>query len=361
MEGQDVVLEGVRKIFRSRGAPESDHVAVADVSLRVGRGERVVIVGPSGCGKSTLLRLIAGLDEPDAGTIEVAGRKLAGVAPQDRDVAMVFQGYALYPHMTAFENIAFPLRMRGQGTAERARAVAEVAKILRIESLLTRKPGQLSGGERQRVAIGRALVRRPKVFLFDEPLSNLDAALRNDLRVELAQIFQALSGSCLYVTHDQVEAMTLADRIVVMNRGHILQVATPREVYEAPADAFVAAFMGAPKMNVVAGRIDGDSLAFGPFRVPAPRSGLPSVLLVGVRPEDLTVLSATESGAAAEVVAAEPHGAETVLTVRADGDLVLRVRRPGFDTRKPGEPLSLGVDESKLHLFEAQGAQKRLA
>ena len=364
MEGPDVVLEGVRKIFRSRGAP--DHLAVAGVSLSVARGERVVVVGPSGCGKSTLLRLIAGLDDPDEGSIAVGGRDVRGVAPQDRDVAMVFQGYALYPHMTAFENIAFPLRMARATRDARERAVGDVAKVLRIEHLLGRRPNQLSGGERQRVAIGRALVRRPKVFLFDEPLSNLDAALRNDLRVELAQIFHALAGACLYVTHDQVEAMTLADRIVVMNEGRVLQVATPRDVYEAPADAFVAAFMGAPKMNLLDGRIEDGALTFGPFRIPAPRAGLPSKLLVGFRPQDVALAGAStqsDTTPQAEVLAAEPHGAETVLTVRTTGaeGTELRVVRAGFDVRKPGERVALEVDRERLHLFESGGTQTRLA
>jgi multiple sugar transport system ATP-binding protein len=355
VEGPDVVLEGVRKIFRARGAPE--HLAVNDVSLRVERGERVVIVGPSGCGKSTLLRLIAGLDDPDAGSIFVGGRDVRAVAPQDRNVAMVFQGYALYPHLSAFENIAFPLRMAKASREARARSVADVAKVLRIEHLLTRRPNELSGGERQRVAIGRALVRRPRVFLFDEPLSNLDAALRNDLRVELAQIFLALSGACLYVTHDQVEAMTLADRIVVMNQGRVLQVATPRDVYESPADAFVAAFMGAPKMNLVEGRIDDGALAFGPFRLEPPRTGLPERLLVGVRPQDLAI---DARGVPAEVLAAEPHGAETVLSVRA-GSTDLRVRTEGFDVRRPGETVHVRADASRLHLFAADGTNARLA
>jgi len=360
----DVVLDRLRKTFRSRGSrlprAEATHLAVNDVSLEVERAERIVIVGPSGCGKSTLLRLIAGLDDPDSGGIEVGGRSLLGIAPQDRDVAMVFQGYALYPHMTAFENIAFPLRMRGNSAAERERAVQEVAKVLRIESLLGRRPNELSGGERQRVAIGRALVRRPKVFLFDEPLSNLDAALRNELRVELAQIFQALSGACLYVTHDQVEAMTLADRIVVMNKGRVLQVAPPREIYERPADAFVATFVGAPKMNLIEATLEDGGLRFGPFAAPAPRADLPRSLIVGIRPEDLALDEGGDAAVQAEDIATEPHGAETVLAVRA-GAIELRLRRPGFDARRIGDEVALRIDPARLHFFSADGDRARLA
>ncbi|MFO0669810.1 MAG: ABC transporter ATP-binding protein [Polyangiaceae bacterium] len=361
MEGStdEVVLEGIRKVFAARGEG-SAHAALSGVSLRVAPGERVVIVGPSGCGKSTLLRMIAGLDDPDEGVIRVGARDLRGVAPQDRDVAMVFQGYALYPHMSAAENIAFPLKMRGASRDERARAVDAVGKVLRIGHLLGRRPGQLSGGERQRVAIGRALVRRPKVFLFDEPLSNLDAALRNDLRVELAQIFTELEGALLYVTHDQSEAMTLADRIVVMNQGRILQAATPREIYETPATAFVAGFLGSPKMNVLPAERDGDRITFGPFVVdgkaaPAALAGQRR-FLIGVRPDDVHV---DEAGSPAEVLAAEPLGAETVLSVRA-GEATLRLRRAGFDVRRPGESLRVRVDASRLHFFAADGAQERI-
>ena len=348
----DVVvrLRDVAKSFRPRPGESKAPAALRGVSLDTHAGERIVIVGPSGCGKSTLLRLIAGLDVPDGGTISVGGRSLEGVAPQDRDVAMVFQGYALYPHMTVAENITFPLRMRRMPAAEREAALSEVARVLRIEALLRRRPAELSGGERQRVAIGRALVRRPKVFLFDEPLSNLDAALRNDLRVELAQILRTLRGACLYVTHDQVEAMTLADRIVVMSQGAVRQVATPRELYERPADSFVATFVGTPKMNVVPGEVREGLVRFGPFDAADASASLPSSVLVGVRPEDLEVVDAPGDGPF-EVVATEPLGAETVLFLRA-GDLDVRVRRSGFEVRRPGQRLHVRARTEKLHFFD---------
>lgn len=371
---EDVVLSGVRKSFRgdaSRLAHDSVSPGVAPaavdgVSLRVARGERIVIVGPSGCGKSTLLRLIAGLDDVDEGTIAVAGRNLRGVAPQDRDVAMVFQGYALYPHMSASDNIAFPLRMRGLDREARTRAVADVARVLRIGHLLDRRPAELSGGERQRVAIGRALVRRPKVFLFDEPLSNLDAALRNDLRVELGQIFDELSGACLYVTHDQVEAMTLADRIVVMDRGKVLQEATPREIYLRPATAFVATFIGSPKMNLLPGIHDetSGSITIGEFRLKLSKGlseaarPIPDQVLVGIRPEDVAV-DAADPDVRASVVSVEPLGAETVITAKL-GVSRVRLRTAGFDSRKPGDSIGLTFDSSRVHLFEAGGDQVRI-
>ncbi|HEY8078760.1 MAG TPA: ABC transporter ATP-binding protein, partial [Labilithrix sp.] len=229
----EVEVERVSKKFE-----EGDGAALSDVSLGIEKGELLVVVGPSGCGKSTTLRIVAGLEDADAGVVRIGGKSMAGVAPQDRDVAMVFQGYALYPQMTVRENIEFPLKMRKVPTAERKKRGGEAAEMLRLDRLMDRLPAELSGGERQRVAMGRAIVRRPRVFLFDEPLSNLDAALRQELRVELGVLVRNLGATVMYVTHDQVEAMTLADRICVMRKGRVLQIATPREIYERPATSF---------------------------------------------------------------------------------------------------------------------------
>jgi len=342
----EVALNQIHKRYA-----ESTGAALASVNLEVERGEFVVIVGPSGCGKSTTLRLIAGLDEPDTGTIHVSGRNLKNVAPQDRDVAMVFQGYALYPQMTVRENLAFPLRMRGVPKPERANLVREAAELLRIEALLDRLPAELSGGERQRVAMGRAIVRKPKVFLFDEPLSNLDAALRADLRLEIGALVRRLSATAIYVTHDHVEAMTLADRICVMQAGNVLQFASPREVYLKPSTSFVGTFLGSPKMNVLHGRLDGDAFTCGPFRIPKPAGTSLREVHVGVRSEDVRIAETGLQVPEFEVVAVEPLGPETHLLVR-HGACEMRVRSPGFDTRKRGDTLALALDPALVHLFD---------
>ncbi|MGH7436467.1 MAG: ABC transporter ATP-binding protein, partial [Polyangiaceae bacterium] len=285
MDEPEVLLDGVTKRFTGRRADPTPPAALAGVTLAVRRGELMVVVGPSGCGKSTALRIVAGLEQPDEGVVAIAGRSMAGVPPQDRDVAMVFQGYALYPHMTAREILEFPLRMRGASRAERAAAVREAAAILRIEPLLERRPAELSGGERQRVAMGRAIVRRARVFLFDEPLSSLDAALRVDLRLEIGQLVRRLGATAIYVTHDHVEAMTLGDRIAVLSQGRVCQVGAPREIYERPATSFVAGFLGTPRMNLLSAHADDDAIVAGPFRIPRPRGELPARVDVGVRPE----------------------------------------------------------------------------
>ena len=303
------------------------------------------------------LRIVAGLEQPDAGSVSIAGRSMAGVAPQERDVAMVFQGYALYPQMTVRRILEFPLRMRGVASHVRARAVEEAATLLRIDKLFDRRPGELSGGERQRVAMGRALVRKPRVFLFDEPLSNLDAALRSDLRLEIGQLVRKIGATALYVTHDQVEAMTLADRIAVMRQGQLLQVATPREVYDRPETTFVGTFLGSPRMNVVAATLDGDRLVAGPFRLPRPHGSLPARLVVGIRPEHLTV---AESGEPGEVIAVEPLGAETHLVVAAGPEL-LRARVPGPTALRRGDEVRLSVDASKAMTFDADGDGRRVS
>jgi ABC-type sugar transport system ATPase subunit len=332
-----VELDRVNKQFT-----DAEQAALRDVTIAVTRGEFLVVVGPSGCGKSTTLRLIAGLEDVDSGSIRVAGKEMKNVAPQDRDVAMVFQGYALYPEMTVRENLEFPLKMRDVPPEERSKRVADAAKMLRLEKLLARRPAELSGGERQRVAMGRAIVRKPTVFLFDEPLSNLDAALRADLRVEIGTLVRNLGATAIYVTHDQVEAMTLADRICVMRSGRVEQIATPREAYEKPATSFVATFLGSPKMNLI-------SSDANPFRVAT------GAKTIGIRPEDIRIV---EGGVKAEIVAIEPLGAETHLLARA-GDIELRIRSHGFETHSRGQTIGLELAEERIHAFDEDG--KRIA
>jgi multiple sugar transport system ATP-binding protein len=358
MSVPEVLLDQVTKRFPPPpGARKGQQAAALDgVTLAVEAGEIVVVVGPSGCGKSTALRIVAGLEHPDAGTVAIAGRPVAAVAPQDRDVAMVFQGYALYPQMTAREILEFPLKMRRVSRDERARAVDEAAAMLRIEKLLDRRPSQMSGGERQRVAMGRAIVRKPRVFLFDEPLSNLDASLRGDIRLEIGQLVRRLGATALYVTHDHVEAMTLADRIAVLRAGKLLQFATPREIYERPATSFVGAFLGTPRMNLVPARAEGDAIVAGPFRFPRPDGVLPAALEVGIRPEHVSLGTAAERG---EVIAVEPLGAETHVVVRL-GSLELRAQSRGFATYRRGEAVGVAVESERALVFEAGGEGRRL-
>jgi sn-glycerol 3-phosphate transport system ATP-binding protein len=353
----EVVLDGVSKRFAPSDRKAAPPVALDRVTLTVERKEIVVVVGPSGCGKSTMLRIVAGLEEPEAGSVAIAGRAMKGVAPQDRDVAMVFQGYALYPQMTAREIIEFPLRMRGASRVQRTRAVDEAAAMLRIEKLLDRRPGELSGGERQRVAMGRAIVRKPRVFLFDEPLSNLDASLRGDIRLEIGQLVRRLEATALYVTHDHVEAMTLADRIAVMRAGKLLQLATPREVYERPATSFVGMFLGSPRMNLIAAHVDGNAIVAGPFRIPRPGGALPLQLEIGVRPEHIAFGDAGERG---EVIAVEPLGAETHVVVRV-GSCLLRAHARGFDAVRRGDEVGVSIDASRVAVFDAEGEGARVA
>jgi multiple sugar transport system ATP-binding protein len=293
-----VSLEGLRKAHP--GAPD----ALRELTLEIADGEFLSLVGPSGCGKSTTLNLIAGLDEPTSGVVRIGGRAVNGLSPAERDVAMVFQSYALYPHKDVRGNLAFPLQLARLPRAEIERRVSETAGLLGIAALLSRKPRDLSGGQRQRVALGRALVRKPRVFLFDEPLSNLDAGLRAQLRAELKRLHASLRATFVYVTHDQAEAMTLSDRIAVLDAGRLQQVGPPREIYERPANRFVAEFFGTPRINVVPGRL----------------LGLPDAE-VGIRPEHLEVLSEATSGALAGTVdLVELTGAETWVTIAAAGE-----------------------------------------
>ena len=353
----EVELDGVTKRYE-----DGDGAALRGISLAVEKGELVVVVGPSGCGKSTTLRIVAGLEDADRGVVRIGGKSMAGVAPQDRDVAMVFQGYALYPTMTVRENIEFPLKMRKVEPAERRKRADEAAELLELGRLMDRLPSELSGGERQRVAMGRAIVRRPRVFLFDEPLSNLDAALRQELRVEIGVLVRELGVTAIYVTHDQVEAMTLADRICIMRKGQIQQVAPPRQIYEAPATSFVATFIGAPKMNLLEGRVDAGIITCGPFKLAAPvDKRLPERVVVGVRPEDVRLVDANEDGASKlEVAVAEPLGAETNFVLRA-GDSELRARAPGFDPRAKGSSIHVSLARAPLHFFEPGEGGARIA
>ena len=347
-----VEFEGVRKAF---GATMVIHGA----DLKIADGEFLVLVGPSGCGKSTLLRLVAGLEELTGGTIRVDGRVVNDEAPKDRDIAMVFQNYALYPHMTVARNMGFALQLAGVPRAEIAARVADAAKILGLDTLLERYPRQLSGGQRQRVAMGRAIVRKPKVFLFDEPLSNLDAKLRISMRSEIKALHQRLTTTTIYVTHDQTEAMTLADRIVVMRDGIIEQIGTPLEVYDRPANMFVAGFIGAPSMNfleAVRGTDGKITLAGGPDRelVQATSSGPQGRLIVGVRPEELL---RDEAGFEAMVRLVEPTGSETQVTVDLAGQQVTCLFRDRIEA-EPGQVLRILPRPAKAHLFDAMSGKR---
>lgn len=336
---------------------ETARPALAGLDLDVADGELLVLVGPSGCGKSTALRLIAGLEEPTAGRVTFVDadgeRELTALAPQDRDIAMVFQGYALYPHLSVADNIGFPLKMRKVPAAERGRRVADAAALVGLADKLGRLPSELSGGERQRVAMGRAIVRSPQVFLFDEPLSNLDAKLRAELRVELLSLVERLGTTAIYVTHDQAEAMTMGDRVAVLSAGELQQVAPPRTIYQRPANVFVAGFVGTPAMNLIeVTAVDGQATVAS-FGVPTPHDG---ELTLGFRPEHVLVDPRTPplDGAeiAAEVVAVEPLGPETLVHLSA-GEHRLRARLPGF--AEVHGAVTLRVAAQHLLWFDAEG------
>ncbi len=336
---------------------------IRGIDLQVARGEFCVFVGPSGCGKSTLLRMIAGLEDISAGRLLIGGHDMTRVPPANRGIAMVFQSYALYPHMTVAENISFGLRMANAPKAEIERRVAHAATLLELGPLLGRRPSQLSGGQRQRVAIGRAIVREPAVFLFDEPLSNLDAALRLQTRVEILKLHQALGATMIYVTHDQVEAMTMADKIVVLQAGRIEQVGSPLELYHHPDNLFVASFMGSPKMNFFASRIE--SVAEGVARLPLPGGdtlGLPlrgvavspGEVVLGIRPEHVS-LAPSEASIPATVQLTEHLGAETILHCGIDGGQTVLARADGLSSLRVGEPVRLGLPAAACHLFRPEG------
>ena len=347
----NVELRGIRKRY---GNVEVVH----GIDLEVRHGEFVVFVGPSGCGKSTLLRMVAGLEGISDGELRIDGQRVNELPPRSRDIAMVFQDYALYPHKTLFENMAFGLRLRQTPEDEIQRRVMDAARLLKIEHMLERRPAALSGGQRQRVAIGRAIVRQPKVFLFDEPLSNLDAQLRHEMRSEIKRLHQRLGATIIYVTHDQVEAMTMADRIAVLSAGQLMQYDTPDAIYNRPAALFVAGFTGAPPMNLVDCTLAGAAARLGPLLLPLPAelaTRAPAApLKLGVRPENLRfVRQEGDTDLPAEVLLLEPLGAETLVTLKVgNGELI--ARGPA-DFRLPtGTPVTLHLQPLHLHLFHAE-------
>jgi len=367
-----VTLKGVKKVYQQGG---KDVTAVHGVDLEVKDGELVVLVGPSGCGKSTTLRMVAGLESISAGELFIDDRKVNDVPANDRDVAMVFQSYALYPHMSAYDNMAFALKLRGMSKADIDARVKEAAGILGIGELLGRRPKDMSGGQRQRVAVGRAIVRHPRVFLFDEPLSNLDAKLRVQTRREIARLHQQLSATMLYVTHDQVEAMTLGDRIVVLEGGHVKQIDTPMNLYERPRNTFVAAFIGSPSMNLLSGTVAASTAtgahggvefraADGAFTMAlgaqwgsrlAKRVG--SAVILGIRPEDILILpegSTSERSGTVRVRldVVEPLGSEAFLSARI-GAKEITARVPPRGLPVAGSEVELVFNAERLHFFDA--------
>ena len=327
----NIVLEHVHKAFGATNI-------IPDIDLDIADGEFVVFVGPSGCGKSTLLRLIAGLEDTTSGRIVIDGRDVTGEAPAKRQLAMVFQSYALYPHMTVGKNIAFPLKMAGEDKASIDKKVTNAARILNLTNYLERRPGQLSGGQRQRVAIGRAIVRNPAAFLFDEPLSNLDAALRGTMRLEISELHQQLGKTMIYVTHDQIEAMTMADKIVVLNAGNIEQVGSPMDLYRTPKNIFVAGFIGSPKMNLLEG-------------APASKHGARTM---GVRPEHIAI-SKSEGEWKGTVGVAEHLGSDTFLHIHCDGLGTINVRADGELAVRHGDTVWLTPEPAKIHKFDDAG------
>ena len=359
-----VKLEQVRKVYED-GKP---YIAVHGIDLEVDDGEFVVLVGPSGCGKSTTLRMIAGLERVTSGTLWIGDRVVTDMAPKDRDIAMVFQNYALYPHMSVYDNLAFALKLRKQPKVEIDTRVKQAADILGLREVLDRTPKQLSGGQRQRVAVGRAIVRQPQVFLFDEPLSNLDAKLRVQTRREISKLHRDLNATMIYVTHDQVEAMTMGDRIVVMNAGHVQQIDSPLALYNRPANRFVAGFIGSPAMNFVSGTLTADDGALfrsadGAIALRLPNATSRALVthqgkqvILGVRPEHLAMAegSASEAGSATlrlRLDAVEPMGNEIVLHGRAGAnDLTARVAPR--QVPEPGDDVELAVDLPQLHFFD---------
>ncbi len=330
--------------------------AVKSVSIDIADGEFIVLVGPSGCGKSTLLRMVAGLEAISKGTVEIGDRVINDVEPAERDIAMVFQNYALYPHMTVYNNLAYGLKNRGTPKAEIDARVAEAARMLEIEQYLTRKPRALSGGQRQRVAMGRAIVRKPAAFLFDEPLSNLDAKLRVSMRGEIKQLQKRLGTTSLYVTHDQLEAMTLADRLVVLNGGQIEQIGRPLDVYHTPASTFVASFIGSPAMNLLRGTRDGNTLHFGSQVLDLGRApAFPGPITVGIRAEDLRIASADEQSLTLKVEYIEELGAQRLVHGTVDGKKLTASLSPEIEI---GETMALTIAPERLHFFDADTGRR---
>nr|WP_314262438.1 sn-glycerol-3-phosphate ABC transporter ATP-binding protein UgpC [uncultured Devosia sp.] len=351
----DLTITDVKKSYDGKPVLHGIDVAIPD-------GDFVVIVGPSGCGKSTLLRMIAGLEDITSGTIAIGGTVMNDIEPADRGCAMVFQNYALYPHMSVRQNIAYPLRIARLPQAERDRRVQEAAKILNLTDYLDRRPAQLSGGQRQRVAMGRAIVREPNVFLFDEPLSNLDALLRVQMRIEIKKLHKRLKATSIFVTHDQVEAMTLADMLIVMNAGRVEQIGSPAEVYRRPASAFVAGFMGAPAMNLLPATVgdDGEVLldAFA-GQVGVGHADLPrgSVITLGIRPESLVLSESSGRGFPANVELVEELGGSRVAYCNLSGHEVSVVLPPG-ESQLEGQTVWLSFPGQQLHLFDRASGQR---
>ncbi|RNF33567.1 ABC transporter ATP-binding protein [Paracoccus methylarcula] len=349
----------LRNIAKRYGPVE----VMRNIDLAIEDGEFIVLVGPSGCGKSTLLRMIAGLEPISEGEFLIDGQRMNEVAPRDRDIAMVFQSYALYPHMDVARNMGFSMEIRGADAGEKQSKVAEAARTLGLTALTKRLPKALSGGQRQRVAMGRAIVRDPKAFLFDEPLSNLDAALRVEMRLEIARLHQRLKATMVYVTHDQVEALTLADRIVVLDSGNIQQVGTPLELYERPANRFVAQFIGSPTMNVLdvtpaEGGItlrNGTTIGFSPA-VPA---AIPAVAQLGIRPEHLDIADPDGASMVGVADVVEHLGSDTNIYVQVEGIGPLMLRQHGHLPLRPNERIGLTIPADRMHLFDAEGIALR--
>ncbi|WMJ68763.1 sn-glycerol-3-phosphate ABC transporter ATP-binding protein UgpC [Stenotrophomonas sp. 24(2023)] len=356
-----VQLQGVRKVY------DNGQVAVKDATFEVADGELMVLVGPSGCGKSTLLRMIAGLEEISGGTLTIGERVVNDVAPKDRDIAMVFQSYALYPHMTVAENLAFGLKLRGHDKATIERRIGEAARTLGLTEMMDKLPKAMSGGQRQRVALGRALVREPAVFLLDEPLSNLDAKLRHSVRTDIAQLHRKLGTTMIYVTHDQVEAMTLGQRIVVLKDGIIQQIDTPMALYDRPANLFVAGFLGSPAMNVLRGTLQDDpsgaAAVEGAWRAPLGQAAinpawLGSPIAVGVRPEHLQPAAADDAHAfEARIEGIEPVGNEIFVNL-SSGQHALTMRVAPQALPAVGETMRVAIHPQGLHFFNADSGER---
>ncbi len=370
-----VIVKNVYKIYP--GDKGRDITAVKDVTLEIEDREFVVLVGPSGCGKSTTLRMIAGLEEISKGDIYIGDRRVNDVPPKDRDIAMVFQNYALYPHMSVYDNLAFGLKLRKYPKPEIKKRVIDAAGILGIEELLDRKPKALSGGQRQRVAVGRAIVRQPKVFLFDEPLSNLDAKMRVQMRTEITKLHQRLQATMIYVTHDQIEAMTMGDRIVVMNDGVVQQIDTPLALYNQPVNLFVAGFLGSPPMNFINGtlKLERESLVFSEIQGgtiqmrlaaqerPAAREFVGKSMLFGIRPEDIELAQFSGSDGStgsfpAIVDIVEPMGAETNLYLQTGAHTVVCRSQRALNHREAGHRLQFEMNLKKAHLFDPESGRR---
>jgi sn-glycerol 3-phosphate transport system ATP-binding protein len=348
----------IRDVVKRYGRGASANQVIHGVNAEIGDGEFVVIVGPSGCGKSTLLRMVAGLEEITGGEIAIAGRVVNDIEPSERDIAMVFQNYALYPHMSVFENMAYGLKIQKVPAAQIRARVDKAAQILELGHLLARRPRELSGGQRQRVAMGRAIVREPQVFLFDEPLSNLDAKLRAQTRLEIQKLHRELGVTSLFVTHDQVEAMTLAERMIVMNAGRMEQIGTPEAVYQRPATTFVAGFIGSPPMNLLRGTADGMRFSAGkslPLPAAAPRDG---DLVLGLRPEHASLAADGTGGWPLRIEMIEMLGAERLVYGRI-GDALFTVRVEGtLAAPKVGDVMALRMDARYLHWFDPATQQR---